>query len=135
MGVGHCYRSQYGSIRKCKQERSVPRIVLLPGCRARQFLYVLSDVLRPEDLPNLGLTLPSRPVFLVKFHEAYRSFDRILLRLQLKLCIAADNLLCLGERPVVHLDLPAGKPDAGALRGGCKSTTPANGSGFDRLFA
>src|SRR6266550_7198368 len=61
--------------------------------------------------------------------------DRLLLRLQLKLRIAADNFLGLGERPVGHFDLPTRKPDAGALRSGSKSSTPANGSGFDRLFA
>src|SRR5437867_5518259 len=34
--------------------------------RARPLLYVLSEVLRPEYLANLGLALPSGPVFLVK---------------------------------------------------------------------
>src|SRR6266403_1692343 len=58
---------------------------------------MLREVLRPEDLANLGLALPSRPVFFVKFHEAYRSFDRLLLRLQFKLRIAADNFLGVRE--------------------------------------
>src|SRR5947208_14460991 len=96
---------------------------------------MLREVLRPEDLANLGLALPSRPVFFVKFHEAHRSFDRLLLRLQLKLRIAADYFLGLGERPVGHLDLLARKLDAGRLRDGAKSTTVTNDSSFDRLFA
>ena len=32
-------------------------------------------------------------MFLVKFHEEDRRFDRLFLRFQFKLCIAADNLL------------------------------------------
>src|SRR5947207_15202898 len=39
-------------------------------------------------------------------HEAHRSFDRLLLRLQLKFRIAADNFLGLGERPSVTLICP-----------------------------
>ena len=30
----------------------------------------LREIFRPEDLANLGLALPARPVLLVKFHEA-----------------------------------------------------------------
>ena len=86
--------------------------------RDRSFIYMLREVLGPEDLANLGLALPSRPVFFVKFHETHRSFDRLFLRLQVKLRIAADNFLGLGERSVGHLDLPTRKPDAGALRSG-----------------
>ena len=39
---------------------------------AREFLYFRSEVFRPEHLADLGLTLPARPVLLVKLHEAHR---------------------------------------------------------------
>src|SRR3984893_2697558 len=82
-------------------------------CRG-PLLCLGSAVFRPEHLTNLGLALPARPVFLVKFHEADRRFDRLFLRFQLKLRIAADNLLGLGERPVGHAHPCPGKPDASA---------------------
>src|ERR1700680_4143270 len=95
---------------------------LLPGRSSRTLVYLLSEVLRPEYLSNLGLALPSRPVFLVKFHEAHRSFDRLLLRFQFKLRITANNLLGLGERSIGHGQLPTGNPDTGALRSWAKPT-------------
>ena len=78
----------------------MPLIALLLGRCTRQLLYVLSEVLRTEYLADLGLALPSRPVFLVKFHEALCAFDGLFFRLQLKDRIPADDLLGLGERPV-----------------------------------
>src|ERR1700681_2450099 len=93
-----------------------------------------SEVFRPEHLTNLGLALPARPVFLVKFHEADRRFDRLFLRFQLKLCVAADNLLGLDERPVGHSHLPPGKPDAGALRSWPEPPAPEHRAGFGLLF-
>src|SRR5216683_1517513 len=92
-------------------------------------------VLRTVHLANLGLAFPSRPVLLVKFHEALRPFDRFLFRLQLKLRIPADNLFGLGEGPVDHGDLPPGKPDAGALSSREESPVADHRAGFDRLFA
>jgi hypothetical protein len=56
-----------------------------------------SKVLRPEDLAYLGLALPTRPVFLVKFHKGHGRFDRFLLRFEFKLRISADDLLRLSE--------------------------------------
>src|SRR5580692_5466309 len=95
----------------------------------------LREVVRLEDLPYLGLALPSRPVFLVKFHEAYRSLDRLLFRVQLELRVASDNLLGLGERSVDYSHLPAGQSDADALRRGSESTTSPNRASLDGLFA
>src|ERR1022692_3797051 len=89
-----------------------------------------SPVFRIEHLTNLGLALPARPVFLVKFHEADRRFDRLFLRFQLKLRIAADNLLGFGEGPVGHGHPPPGKPDAGALRSWREPPAPEHRAGF-----
>src|SRR6202165_4324369 len=75
-----------------------------PSRCTRPLLCLGSEIFRPEHLANLGLALPDRPVFLVKFHEAHRGFDRLFLRFQLKLRVAANNLLGLGERPVGHGD-------------------------------
>ena len=36
-----------------------------------------NEVFRPEELANFGFTLPARPVFLVKFHEAQGAFERL----------------------------------------------------------
>ena len=73
-------------------------------------------------------------MFLVKFHEADRRFDRLLLRFQLKLRIATDNLLGLGERPVGHGHLPPGKPDAGAQRRWPEPPAPEHRAGFGLVF-
>src|SRR5258708_6327164 len=93
----------------------IPPFKQMKGGRLQHPLLTLwgavSEVVRPEHLTNFGLALPARPVFLVQFHEAYRPFDRLCFRLQIELCIAADNFLGLGERPVGHSHLPAGKTD------------------------
>src|SRR6266404_7050282 len=115
-------------------QRSVPRIVFLPSF-PRLLVNVLSEVLRPEYLANLGLALPCRPVFAVKFHEAHRSFDRLFLRFQFKLRIAADNFLGLSEGPIGHGQLSFGNPDAGALCGWRKAPVPEHRAVLDGLFA
>src|SRR5712692_10645610 len=94
-----------------------------------------SEVLRTENLANLGLALPARPVLLVKFHELHRRLDRFFLRFQLKLCVTADDLLGFGERPVGHGDLPLVKPDAGTRRGWSEPSAPEHRAGFGLLFA
>src|SRR5712664_2327195 len=94
-----------------------------------------SKVLRPEHLANLGLPLPARPIFLVKFHEAHRGRDRLFLRFQLKLRVSTDNLLGLCERPVDHGKLPTGKPDSGSQRRWAESTAPEHRAGIARFFA
>src|SRR6266481_2652129 len=105
---------------------------------ARRLLRALlcfgSEVLRPEDLANFGLALPAGPVFLVKFHEARRSFNRFFFRLQLKDRIPADDFLGLGERPVDRGDLPSRKADARARRRRRKPAAVAYRAGLDRLF-
>src|SRR3984893_1914348 len=101
-------------------------------CRG-PLLCLGSEVFRPEHLTNLGFALPARPVFLVKFHEADRPFDRLFLRFQLKLRVAADTLLSLGERPVGHGHLPTGKPDAGAQRSWPEPPAPDHRAGFGLL--
>src|SRR5712671_5760490 len=83
-----------------------------------------AKVFRSEHLTNLSLALPARPVFLVKSHEADRPFNRFLLRFQLKLRVAADDFLGLGERPVGHGHLPSGEPDASAQRSWSKPSAP-----------
>jgi hypothetical protein len=88
---GHCYRSHHASSRERKWTRSVPRPVHLPGF-PRLLFNVLCEVLRTEYLANLGLALPSGPLFPVKLHEAYRRVDRLLLRFQFELPVAADGL-------------------------------------------
>src|SRR5882724_11034514 len=81
--------------------------VLLRGHRnARALLCFGSEVFRPEDLTNFGLAFPAGPVFLMKFHEARRPFDRFFFRLQLKDGITANDFLGLGERPVDRGDSP-----------------------------
>ena len=37
------------------------------------------EVFRPEELSNFGLTLPARPVFLVKLHEVHGPFEGLFL--------------------------------------------------------
>src|SRR5260370_8197783 len=76
------------------------RRLLLPSHRnARALLCFGSEVFRPEDLANFGLALPAGPVFLVKFHEARRPFNRFFLRLQLKDPLPAAAFLVLVESP------------------------------------
>src|SRR3954451_19272597 len=72
---------------------------------------------RRVHLPNLGLALPARPVLLMKLHEPDRRLDRFFLGFQVKLRVAAYDLLGLGERSVTHGDLSAGKPPTGARCG------------------
>ena len=74
-------------------------------------------------------------MFLVKLHEDHRRFDRLFPRFQLKLSIAADDLLSLGEGPVGHGHLPPGESDAGALRCWGEPPAPEHRSGFVRLSA
>src|SRR5580704_6510102 len=83
----------------------------------------MSEIFRIKHLPNLRLAFPARPVFLVQFHKTHRAVDRLVLRFQFKLRVAADNLLGLRERPVDHGYLSTGKPDTGSQRGRAKSTT------------
>src|SRR6266849_2748301 len=83
--------------------------------QAQDRLCFGNEVFRTEHLANLGFASPSRPVLLVKLHEARRRFNRFFLRLQVKLRIPADNLLGLREGPVDHGNLPSLKSDAGAL--------------------
>src|SRR6266851_2584208 len=129
----HCYRSHHASLHRRKgKHRTVS--VLLFGCRNRQLRYALSKIFRPEHLANLGLALPSRPVFLVKLHEAYRRVDGLFLGLQLKLRIPSDDFLGLGERPVGHGHPPSGKPDARAQRGWPEPPAADHCAGFDILF-
>src|SRR6266852_5222101 len=71
-----------------------------PLVHARALLCFGREIFRPEDLANFGLALPAGPVFLVKFHEARRRFERLVFRLQLKNGKSADDFLGLGERPV-----------------------------------
>src|SRR5277367_4890248 len=89
---------------------------VLPGRCTRPLLCLPIEVLHSEYLADLCLALPSRPVFQMKFHKAHCPFDRLLLRFQFELRIAADHLLGLGERPIDHGQLTARDPDAGALR-------------------
>src|SRR5258706_3170884 len=119
-------------------ERFVPRIhhlFLDVSLRFGAAKVFVTKGFRPDHLANLGLALPAGPVFLVQLHEAQRSLDRLLLRLQLKLRVATDNLLGLGERSVGDSDLPTGKPDTGSHRGWAESTGAEHRAGFDRLFA
>src|SRR5260370_17407364 len=91
--------------------------------------------LRSEYRGNPGSPFPPRPVFPVKFHEADRPFDRLLLRFQFKLRIAADDFLGLGEWPIGHGELPLGNPDPSALSGWRKASVAEHRAVLDRLFA
>src|SRR5207248_3078094 len=93
-------------VRRCS--RGAPRLPLRG---------LASEVFRPEDLANLDLALPARPMLLVQVHEPDRRFHGLFLRLQLMHRVAADDLLGLGKGPVDHGDVPAGKSNAGAHRG------------------
>src|SRR5712664_1212942 len=88
---------------------------------AKDRLCFGNEVFRIEHLANLGFAFPSRPVLLVKFHEALRAFDSLFFRLQVKLRIPADDFLGFRERPVNDGDLPSLEPDAGALSRGTES--------------
>src|SRR3984893_2818476 len=112
-------------------KQSVSELSALPP---RPLIDALREVFRPEYLANLGLAFPSRPVFPVKFHEADRPFDRLLLRFQFKLRIAADDFLGLGEWPIGHGQLPLGNPDASALCGWRKASVAEHRAVLDRLF-
>src|SRR5207245_3376890 len=101
----------------------------------RALLCFGREVFRPEHLANFGLALPARPVFLVKFHEAQRPFDRLFFRLQLKNRIPTYDFLGLGERPVDRGYLPPRKPDACAHRSWGQPAAIDQRAGFDRLFA
>ena len=52
---------------------------LLGHSPSRELLSFGSEVFRPQDLANFGFALPPRPVFLVKFHEAQSSLERLFL--------------------------------------------------------
>src|SRR5229473_5267934 len=107
---------------------------LLPDL-TRPLLCVLSEVLRPEQLPNLGLALPSWPVLFVKFHKLLCRLDRLLLRIKLELGISADNFLGFGEGPIDDLDLSSGEPHARALRSWSEPTASQHPAFFDRFFS
>src|ERR1700733_8516946 len=98
-------------------------------------VYVLSEVLWPEYLSNLGLALPFRPVFLVKFHESHRSLDCLLLRFHLELRIAADNFFGLREGAIGYSEPAFGKPDASALGYGGEASVAEHRAVFDRLIS
>src|SRR5258706_9459716 len=103
-------------------------------CRTQR-LYALLEVFRSEHLANSGFALPSRPVFLVEFHEAPGPFNRFLPRFQLKLGVAADDFFGFGEGSVDYGELSAGKPYARALRGGGKSPAAEHRARLDCLLA
>src|ERR1700722_10489306 len=92
------------------------------------------ETFRPEHLTNLSLAFPARPVFLVELHKLNRRFDCFFLRFQLKLRVAPDDLLSLGERPISHDHLSSRNPDAGAQRGRAKSPAAEHRARFCLLF-
>src|SRR6266567_3216442 len=102
---------------------------------ARGLLCFGTGVFRPVHLANLGLAFPARPVFLVKFHEAQRSLDRLFLRFQVKDCDTANDFLGFGEGPVGRGYLPPRNPDACASRSWGQPAACDHRAGFDRLFA
>src|SRR4029077_18514955 len=69
----------------------------------------------PEHLANLSLALPTRPVFLVKFHETLGTLDRLFVGFQFKNREPSDDFLGLGERPVDRVYLSARKSDTRTL--------------------
>src|SRR6267154_2646569 len=75
------------------------------------------EVLRPEDLSNLGLAVPARPMFPVKLHELHRGIDRFLLRLELKNRESTDEFLGLREGAIDRRQLTAREANGGAFRG------------------
>src|SRR5690348_5447983 len=90
-------------------------------------LLLGTELLWPEHLAHLGLAFPTRPVFLVQFHEAHRTFDCLFLRFQFKLGVAADHFLGFGERPVGYGHLATRKPDASTQR--CRPESAASNHG------
>src|SRR3974390_2718097 len=76
---------------------------------------------RVEHGTDFGFAFPAGPVFAMQLHEADRAFDRLFLRFQIKLSVAADDLFRLGERTIVNGDLSAGEAHAGSLSGGGQS--------------
>src|SRR5258705_13078164 len=69
-------------------------------------------VLGPEHLAHFRLALPTGPVFPVKFHEFHGGIDHLLLRLDLKDCIASDDLSGLSERAIDHRNFSFSEPNA-----------------------
>ena len=51
-----------------------------------------------EDLANLGLSLPARPMFSVQLHEPQGLVERLFPRFHFEYCIAADEFLGFDER-------------------------------------
>src|SRR4030095_14646947 len=80
--------------------------------RARIALTCGIEIIRAKDLSNFSLALPTGPVFPVKLHELYSGIDHLLLRLNLKDGVAADNLFRLSKRAVKHQNLPLCQSDA-----------------------
>src|SRR5437016_3449999 len=99
------------------------------------FLCGLREIFGPPHLADFGFAFPAGPVLFVKFHEADRRVDGLLLCLELKLGIATDDFLGFGERPVGHGHLSSRKPDAGAQRGWPESAASNHVAGFGRVFA
>src|SRR5215470_5294507 len=63
--------------------------------RKKALLRLGCEVFGPEHLTDLRFALPTGPVFLVELHEAHRALDCLLLRLQFKLRVPADDLFSL----------------------------------------
>src|SRR5712664_3816775 len=98
MGSRHGYPSHH--LQSPRATPGAAQLLLRGQPYARALLCFGREIFRPEDLANFGLALPAGPVFLVKFHEARRRFERLFFRLQLKNGKSADDFLGLGERPV-----------------------------------
>src|SRR6266852_8987947 len=111
------------------------RLRLRSLCEEVVLWFASGEVFGSEHLANLGFAFPAGPVFFVKFHELHRAFDGFLFGFQLELCVAADNLFGLGERPVNHRDFSIGKTDAGPQRRGAESTAADHAADFVGLFA
>src|ERR1700720_3310409 len=102
--------------------------------RTRELLSLGSVLRRREHLADLGLTLPARPVLVMKLHETPRSLDRIFLRLQFKHREPAEDFLGLRERPVGDGNFSSRQPDTGAGRGWAKSAAFDHFTGLGCFF-
>src|SRR5271156_3302302 len=91
-------------------------------------------VLRPKNLPHLGLPLPSRPVLAVQLHELHCAFNGLLSRIQLKNREAAHDFLGLAERPVDRRYLSLAELHSRGRRHRRESASQHHALVFHRLF-
>src|ERR1700733_1898685 len=103
------------------------------GKHSRPALLLAGKLTGLKHLPNLGFTLPARPIFFMKLHEANRRVHCFLLRRQFELREAANDFFSLRKGTIGHGNFSTGQPHACALNSWTKSAISKHLSGL-RLF-